>query len=170
MRGHFEIVDPKPPRTDHCPRRWSGGKSLGAEDPITSGFRVPSAPRTGGGGGGARPPRSPFPVLANFPEMEGYNEHEIHQAIVVHLDNIMGDVRHIQSVVRYLGKLMTKREFAEQLDVRHDHLVPFANGVLDLNQLCLRNGRPDDMVMRGPTYPWVDFAVTMRRPRSWNAC
>ena len=115
---------------------------------------------TGIGGGGSRPARSPFPVLANFPDMDGYNEREIQQAIVIHLDGVMGDVRHIQSVVRYLGKLMTNRGFPEQLDVRYDHLIPFANGVLDLDRLCLREGRPDDLVMRGPTYPWVDFAAT----------
>ena len=49
------------------------------------------------------------------------------------------------------------RTFADQLDVRHEHLIPFANGVLDLEHLELRNGRPDDMLLRGPTYPWVDF-------------
>ena len=49
------------------------------------------------------------------------------------------------------------RTFADQLDVRHEHLIPFSNGVLDLEHLELRNGRPDDMILRGPTYPWVDF-------------
>ena len=73
---------------------------------------------------------------------------------------VMGDVRHTQSVVRYLGKLMTNRSFPDQLDVRYDCLIPFANAVLDLDRLCLRNGRPDDMIMRGPTYPWVDYAAT----------
>ena len=63
----------------------------------------------------------------------------------------------MQSVVRYLGKLMMNRTFAEQLDVRKEHLVPFANGVLDLDLLCLRPGRPEDLLLRGPTYPWCDF-------------
>lgn len=47
--------------------------------------------------------------------------------------------------------------FASRLDTENDHLIPFRNGVLDLQQLRLRPGRPDDMVSRGPRYPWVDF-------------
>ena len=103
--------------------------------------------------------RSPFPVLANFPT-EGYSDRDIQRAILVHLDTIVGDVRHMQSVVRYLGKLVMNRSFAEQLDVRNEHLIPFTNGVLDLNSLRLRNGSPDDMLCRGPMYPWVDFSST----------
>ena len=111
--------------------------------------------------GGPRPaaPRSPFPVLANFPA-DGYNDRDIQKATLVHLDNIVGDVRHMQSVVRYLGKLMMNRSFPDQLDVRHEHLIPFTNGVLDLDRLVLRDGRPDDMLLRGPAYPWCDFPVT----------
>ena len=81
------------------------------------------------------------------------------------------DIRHIQSIVRthaaagwhgpphatYLGKLLINRGFSEQLDVRHEHLIPFANGVLDLDALVLRPGRPSDMLLRGPSYAWVDF-------------
>ena len=70
----------------------------------------------------------------------------------------MGDVRHMQSVVRYLGKLVTNRGFAEQLDVRNEHLIPFSNEVLDLDRLTLRDGRPEDMLLRGPTYPWQEFS------------
>ena len=98
----------------------------------------------------------PFPRLANFPN-EGASEVEIHKAILVHMDTIIGDVRHMQSVVRYLGKLVTNRTFADQLDVKNEHLIPFANGVLDLDRLELRPGLPSDMILRGPTYPWVDF-------------
>jgi phage/plasmid-associated DNA primase len=104
-------------------------------------------------------PRSPFPVLANFPG-EGYNDRDVQKATLVHLDTIVGDVRHMQSVVRYLGKLMMNRTFAEQLDVRHEHLIPFTNGVLDLDRLVLRDGRPEDMLLRGPTYPWCDFPAS----------
>ena len=109
-----------------------------------------TGPRNGG-------PRSPFPVLANFP-LDGYSERDIQRAVLVHLDTIIGDVRHMQSVVRYLGKLVMNRTFPDQLDVRHEHLVPFANGVLDLDRLELRPGRPEDMLMRGPSYAWCDFA------------
>jgi hypothetical protein len=40
---------------------------------------------------------------------------------------------------------------------RNEHLVPFANGVLDLDRLRLRPGQPSDMVLRGPPYAWVDY-------------
>lgn len=103
--------------------------------------------------------RSPFPVLANFPG-DGYNDRDIQKATLVHLDTIVGDVRHMQSVVRYLGKLMMNRNFADQLDVRHEHLIPFTNGVLDLDRRVLRDGRPDDMLLRGPSYPWCDFPAS----------
>ena len=108
---------------------------------------------------GPRPPRSPFPVIANFP-MDGYSDRDLQKAILVHLDTIIGDVRHMQAVVRYLGKLVMNRSFAEQLDVRYEHLLPFANGVLDLEALQLRPGKPGDLLLRGPPYPWVDFPNT----------
>ena len=47
--------------------------------------------------------RSPFPVLANFP-LEGHSDRDIEKAVLVHLDTIVGDVRHMQSVVRYLAR------------------------------------------------------------------
>ena len=113
---------------------------------------APGNPRGGG-------TRMPFPRLANFPD-EAREEQDVARAILVHLDTVIGDVRHMQSVVRYLGKLQCSRTFAEQLDVKHEHLVPFANGVLDLDQLVLRPGEPGDMVMRGPTYEWRDYGET----------
>lgn len=114
------------------------------------------APRgRGRNGGGAL--RMPFSRLANFPE-EANDPYEVQKAILVHLDVVVGDVRNMQSVVRYLGKLVTNRSFPDQLDVKNEHLVPFANGVLDLDTLRLRPGVPSDLVMRGPTYPWVDYA------------
>jgi hypothetical protein len=131
-----------------------------------------SAPGEGGWGGtgagpaaAAAPPRGaagagmrmPFPRLANFPD-EVKEERDVARAILVHLDTVIGDVRHMQSVVRYLGKLVCNRGFAEQLDVKHDHLIPFANGVLDLQRLVLRPGVPSDYLMRGPTYTWVDYS------------
>lgn len=43
-------------------------------------------------------------------------------------------------------------KFASRLDTENDYLIPFRNGVLDLEQLRLRPGRPDDMVSKGPKY------------------
>lgn len=50
--------------------------------------------------------RVPFPRLANFPDEGAHSAEDIQKAILVHLDTIIGDVRHMQSVVRYLGKLL----------------------------------------------------------------
>ena len=125
-------------------------------DTLRTGMSDENAPRNPPN---SKPSRSPFPVLANFPT-DGYSDHDIQKAILVHLDGVIGDVRHMQAVVRYLGKLVMNRLFAEQLDVRHEHLVPFANGVLDLERLCLRKGKPADLLLRGPPYPWVDFPST----------
>ena len=96
-----------------------------------------------------------FPYLANFPEEE--DPETVQRALLVHLDTMMGDIRQVQSVMRALGALMCNTRFADQLDTSHEHLVPFANGVLDLDALELRPGRPEDFVMRGPTYPWIDY-------------
>jgi hypothetical protein len=102
-------------------------------------------------------PRVAFPIMANFPGDDEASYVSYQRAMLVHLDTIIGDVRHMQSVVRYLGKLMMQRTFSEQLDVKNEHLVPFCNGVLDLERLELRDGHPGDLVMRGPSYAWADF-------------
>jgi phage/plasmid-associated DNA primase len=96
-----------------------------------------------------------FPYLANFPEEE--DPDTVQRALLVHLDTMMGDIRQVQSVMRALGALMCNTRFADQLDTSHEHLIPFANGVLDLDALELRPGRPEDFVMRGPTYAWIDY-------------
>lgn len=56
-------------------------------------------------------------------------------------DTAIGDIRQVQSIMRALGVFLYDSEFAGQLDVKHDHLLPFANGVLDMQELCLRPGR-----------------------------
>jgi hypothetical protein len=106
-----------------------------------------------GGAGGRSRSRLPFTYVANFPESDENAE----RAMLMHLDTVMGDIRHVQSIVKYMGRMLTQREFAEQLDVAHEHLIPFANGVLDLNRLCLRPGMPSDLVRVGPAYHWADF-------------
>ena len=132
---------------------------------------VPRAPPAtgvahGGGGpagGGAAPSPAPrrgmvaFPYLANFPEDE--DPDMVQRALLVHLDTMMGDIRQVQSVMRALGALMCNTRFADQLDTSHEHLIPFANGVLDLDALELRPGRPEDFLMRGPTYAWIDYSA-----------
>jgi hypothetical protein len=103
----------------------------------------------------ARRGQPAFPYLANFPEEE--DPEVVQRALLVHLDTMMGDIRQVQSVMHALGTLMCNTRFSDQLDTSHEHLLPFANGVLDLDALELRPGRPEDFVMRGPTYPWIDY-------------
>lgn len=77
----------------------------------------------------------------------------------------LGDFRQLQSIVRALGTMIWNSyilkmlvfhcltfddKFASRLDTENDYLIPFRNGVLDLEQLRLRPGRPDDMVCKGP--------------------
>ena len=99
--------------------------------------------------------RRSFPFMVNFPE--GAPPEVLHRMIVVHLDTCIGDVRQIQSILRGLAVLTQNHEFSAQLDVINEHLLPFANGVLDMNELRLRPGRPDDMVSRGPSYAYRDY-------------
>lgn len=82
---------------------------------------------------------------------------ELQQEIIIHLDGISGDIRQLQSLLRALAALLHDETFSSRLDTTHEHLIPFANGVLDLQERRLRPGRPDDMLLRGPSYDWVDY-------------
>ena len=77
--------------------------------------------------------------------------------IIVHLDTCIGDVRQIQSILRCLAMLSQNPDFALHLDVCNEYVIPFANGVLDVQERRLRPGRPEDMVSRGPSYPYRDY-------------
>lgn len=65
---------------------------------------------------------------------------------------MVGDVRSMQNAVRALAERCHRENFAERLDTRNLHLVPFANGVLDLDARRLRPGRASDLLLRGPAY------------------
>ena len=72
----------------------------------------------------------------------------------------------MQSILRALGVLVYNDSFAEQLDVttgeepslfpppptKNEFLIPFQNGMLDMEFGVLRRGRPEDLVMRGPMH------------------
>lgn len=77
--------------------------------------------------------------------------------ILIHLDDLTGNIRQLQAVLRALAALLYDESFPSRLDTTHEHLIPFTNGVLDLEQLRLRAGQPDDMLLRGPLYEWVDY-------------
>jgi hypothetical protein len=95
--------------------------------------------------------------LANLPHECDLSEAEYESLVVLVLDRQLGDYRNIQNIQRYLSAMMTNSEFPAQLDMAHEHLLPFANGVLDLDAMDFRAGRPDDLVMRGPAYPFVHY-------------
>lgn len=120
-------VPPPPPA--------SGGKGAGGKG--------------GGGGGGG------FIFSANFPEL--CDPTQLQRSLLVHLDTMVGDVRWMQSTVRALAERCHRDSFAERLDTRNLHLIPFANGVLDLDARRLRPGRASDLLQRGPAYAWEDF-------------
>lgn len=101
--------------------------------------------------------RTPMSVLMNF--QSGVDEGVIRSAVLVQLDVVAGDWRQVRSVLAALGSLVIDHGFTEKLDTTHDHLVPFTNGVLDLDARCLRPGRPEDYLSRGPGYHWVDYAA-----------
>lgn len=81
----------------------------------------------------------------------------LREEILIHLDIVAGDMRQLQSILRALAALLYDESFSGKLDTLNEHFIPFNNGVLDLESLELRPGRPDDMVMRGPTYDWFDY-------------
>lgn len=82
---------------------------------------------------------------------------ELNQEIIIHLDVVAGDIRQLQSVMKALAAILYDESFPSRLDTTHEHLIPFTNGVLDLEERRLRPGRPDDMLSRGPLYDWVDY-------------
>lgn len=96
---------------------------------------------------------APFPFLVNFPDRIA--EDNVRRATIVHLDTSIGDMRQVQAILRALAVFLYQENFAERLDVEDEYVLPFANGVLDLRYGILRPGRPEDMVMRGPSYQWL---------------
>lgn len=95
---------------------------------------------------------APFPFLVNFPDRIA--EDNVRRATIVHLDTSIGDMRQVQAILRALAVFLYQENFADRLDVEDEYVLPFANGVLDLRYGILRPGRPEDMVMRGPSYQW----------------
>lgn len=95
---------------------------------------------------------APFSFLVNFPD--NIDENNMRRATIVHLDTSIGDMRQVQAILRALAVFLYQENFAERLDVEDEYVLPFANGVLDLRYGVLRPGRPEDMVMRGPSYQW----------------
>lgn len=135
------------------------------------------------GGGGRKPDGEqqrapPMQFMVNFPAYSRRDDGlALQRALVVHLDSAIGDMRHIQSILRALALFLHREDFASRLDVENEHLrwgwwvttndtlrpqtpIPFSNGVLDMAHGCLRPGLPSDMVMRGPDYPWCDYEAS----------
>jgi hypothetical protein len=100
-------------------------------------------------------PRPSLAYMVNFPCSVDAERRQ--QACTLHLDSVCGDVRNIQNVMRAMHMLVYDSTFLSDLDVKNDHIIPFANGVLDIQSGVLRPGVPDDLVHRGPTYEWIDY-------------
>jgi hypothetical protein len=95
--------------------------------------------------------------MVNFGTLSGVDELRIKREIVVHLDRQLGDFRNLSGIMKCLAVQMGSKDFHHHLDTTHEHILPFANGVLDLRTLQFRDGRPEDMVMKGPTYAFNDY-------------
>lgn len=95
--------------------------------------------------------------MVNFGTLSGMDELRIKREIVVQLDRQLGDFRNLSGIMKCLAVQMGSKDFHHHLDTTHEHILPFANGVLDLKTLQFRDGRPDDMVMKGPTYAFNDY-------------
>lgn len=96
--------------------------------------------------------------VVNFPQ--DHNPLVLVKAIVCHLDHQIGDIRNLQHITRALALISTETGFCDRMDSVNHHLIPFANGVLDLRHCRLRGGKPEDMVMIGPTYPFPNITPT----------
>ena len=102
-----------------------------------------------------RPNKASLAFMVNFPCSVDADRRQ--QACTLHLDSVCGDIRNIQNVMRAMHMLVYDSKFLTDLDTKNDHLIPFSNGVLDVETAVLRQGVPDDLLHRGPTYEWVDF-------------
>lgn len=101
--------------------------------------------------------RQPFAFLVNFPSDS--NMYDVLRQTLVHLDTAIGDIRSIQCIVRAMILQLYDSSFVADLDTKNDDIVPFANGVLDLKRGVLRPGICSDLVSKGPSYEWIDYAV-----------
>lgn len=140
-----------PPSEEATAPRAPAGGSSSSSNPNNDNNQGQTARR------GPSDVRRPFPFIVNFPKDTA--PENLHRAIVVHLDQCIGDVRQIQAILRALAVMTHNADFTSQLDVCNEHILPFGNGVLDMRELRLRPGRPDDMVSRGPSYHYVDHAA-----------
>lgn len=95
--------------------------------------------------------------MANWGALSGADAIRIKREIVVHLDRQIGDFRSLSGIMKMLANCLVSRDFHFRLDTTNEHILPFANGVLDLQTLQFRDGRPVDMVMKGPTYAFHDY-------------
>ena len=123
-----------------------------AREAVDSDGGGPGPAPAGGAGRGA-----PLSVMVNFPDE--FNRREICKQTLVHLERNIGDIRHMSCVMRAMQLFLHNPRFLSGLDTRNDHVVPFANGVLDLSLGYLRPGIPQDMVSKGPTYAWQDHSA-----------
>ena len=68
---------------------------------------------------------------------------------------ITNNPRDLGAVVQIMATELEHPEFDQLLDQK-DHLLPFENGVLDMQVRMIRPGRPADLCSKGPNYPWID--------------
>lgn len=87
----------------------------------------------GAGAGRGRPEPSPYQVLLA----------------------IANNPRDMAAVVQIMATELEHPDFDQLLDQK-DHLLPFDNGVLDMQIRMIRPGRPADLCSKGPNYPWID--------------
>lgn len=107
--------------------------------------------------------KQPFAFLVNFPADS--NMQDVLRQTLVHLDTAIGDIRSIQCIVRAMVLQLYDSSFVQELDTKNDHIIPFANGVLDLKQGVLRPGICSDLVSKGPSYEWVDYTLADQTAR-----
>lgn len=96
--------------------------------------------------------------VMNFPDEGQVEILDILKALLVNLDANSGDVVFIHRVCSALATEVLDTTFIEKLDTQNNHIIPFANGVLDLKEQRLRKGVPTDYVLRGPNYNWSEFS------------
>lgn len=147
LRTQYAAEEPPPPREPSSTTTTTGG---GGRQQATGG-EAAAAAKPGNN-------RQPLSFMVNF-DREVTDALSLQRAIIMHLDSALGDMRSMQSILRALSVQIHREDFAQRLDVEHETLIPFANGVLDMEYGILRPGRPEDMVMRGPDYAWIDVCA-----------
>jgi hypothetical protein len=150
-------------RTQQMPDGYTdvldGAEPMPAPPPVDAGAPPPPPPEPEPEPrrGGPRNTSTNVGHIANFGHLAGGDDLMARRLTVVQLDRQLGDFRNLQNIVKLLGNSLGNKDFHLKMDTVNEHILPFANGVLDLDSMEFRNGRPSDMVMKGPTYAFCDY-------------